>query len=61
MKAGCHKRRSPNQKCNQKCKGSKELAKFANRWWGGGGYSPVKVTGVLVVPFRGLNLWIGTD
>ena len=26
----------------------------------GGGYSPIKVTGVLVVPFRGLNLWIGT-
>ena len=25
-----------------------------------GGYSPIKVTGVLVVPFRGLNLWIGT-
>ena len=24
-----------------------------------GGYSPIKVTGVLVVPFRGLNLWIG--
>ena len=28
---------------------------------GGGGYSPIKVTGVLVVPFRGLNLWIGTS
>ena len=27
---------------------------------GGGGYSPIKVLGVLVVPFRGLNLWIGT-
>ena len=31
---------------------------------GGGGvgerYSSIKVTGVLVVPFRGLNLWIGT-
>ena len=27
----------------------------------GGGYSPIKVTGVLVVPFRGLNLWIGTS
>ena len=26
----------------------------------GRGYSPIKVTGVLVVPFRGLNLWIGT-
>ena len=26
---------------------------------GGGGYSPIKVTGLLVVPFRGLNLWIG--
>ena len=25
-----------------------------------GGYSPIKVTGVLVVPLRGLNLWIGT-
>ena len=25
-----------------------------------GGYSPIKVTGVLVVPFRGLSLWIGT-
>ena len=25
-----------------------------------GGYSPIKVMGVLVVPFRGLNLWIGT-
>ena len=25
----------------------------------GGGYSPIKVTGLLVVPFRGLNLWIG--
>ena len=24
----------------------------------GGGFSPIKVTGVLVVPFRGLNLWI---
>ena len=24
------------------------------------GYSPIEVTGVLVVPFRGLNLWIGT-
>ena len=64
MKAGCHKRRSPNQKCNQKCKGSKELAKFASRWGGGEGgegYSPIKVTGVLVVPLRGLNLWIGTN
>ena len=60
MKAGCHKWRSPNQKCNQKRKGSKNLAKFASRW-GGGGYSPIKVTGVLVVPFRGLNLWIGTN
>ena len=28
---------------------------------GGGGYSPIKVTGVLVVPLRGLNLWIGTN
>ena len=37
MKAACHKRRSPNQKCNQKRKGSKELAKFASRWGGGGG------------------------
>ena len=27
---------------------------------GVGGYSPINVTGVLVVPFRGLNLWIGT-
>ena len=27
----------------------------------GGGYSPIKVTGVLVVPLRGLNLWIGTN
>ena len=29
---------------------------------GGGewGYSPIKVAGVLVVPFRGLNLWIDT-
>ena len=27
---------------------------------GGGGYSPSKVTGVLVVPFRVLNLWVGT-
>ena len=27
---------------------------------GGGGYFPIKVTGVLVVPFRGLNLLIGT-
>ena len=27
---------------------------------GGGGYSPIKATGLLVVPFRGLNLWIGT-
>ena len=30
---------------------------------GGGGerdYSPIKVTGVLVVPFGGLNFWIGT-
>ena len=25
-----------------------------------GGYSPIKVSGVLVVPLRGLNLWIGT-
>ena len=25
----------------------------------GQGYSPIKVTGVLVVPVRGLNLWIG--
>ena len=25
-----------------------------------GGYSPIKVTGVLVIPFRGLNLGIGT-
>ena len=24
------------------------------------GYSPLKMMGVLVVPFRGLNLWIGT-
>ena len=23
------------------------------------GFSPTKVTGVLIVPFRGLNLWIG--
>ena len=37
MKAGCHKRRSPNQKCNQKRKGSKKLAKFASRRGGGGG------------------------
>ena len=30
--------------------------------WGGGGmgYSLIKVTGVLVVPFRALNLCIGT-
>ena len=27
----------------------------------GEGYSPIKVTGVLVVPLRGLNLWIGTN
>ena len=27
---------------------------------GGGGYPPIKVTAVLVVPFRGLNLWIGS-
>ena len=27
--------------------------------WGGGDYSPIKVTGVLVVPFGGLNFWIG--
>ena len=27
---------------------------------GGGRYSPIKVTGVLVVPFTGSNLWIGT-
>ena len=26
----------------------------------GEGYSPIKVTGALVVPFMGLNLWIGT-
>ena len=26
---------------------------------GGGRYSSIKMTGVLVVPFRGLNLWIG--
>ena len=26
----------------------------------GEGYSSVKVTEVLVVPFRGLNFWIGT-
>ena len=29
---------------------------------GGGGrgdYSPIKVTGVLVLPFGGLNFWIG--
>ena len=25
-----------------------------------GGYSPIKLSGVLVVPFRGLNLWIGS-
>ena len=24
---------------------------------GGGGYSPIKVIGVPVVPFRGLKLW----
>ena len=45
MKAACHKRRSPNQKCNQKRKGSKELAKFASRWGGGeggGGVLPYK-------------------
>ena len=43
MKAACHKRRSPNQKCNQKRKGSKELAKFASRWGGGegGGVTPL--------------------
>ena len=35
------------------------------RWEGAGGgagrgdYSPIKVTGVLVVPFGGLNFWIG--
>ena len=28
---------------------------------GAGGYSPIKMTGVLVVPYRGLNLWVGTD
>ena len=28
-------------------------------WGGGGDYSPIKVTGVLVVPFGGLNFWIG--
>ena len=27
---------------------------------GGGGYSPIKVAGALVVPFRGLHLWNGT-
>ena len=27
---------------------------------GGEGYSFIKVTGVLVVPFRDLKLWIGT-
>ena len=43
MKAGCHKWRSPNQKCNQKRKGSKDLAKFASRWGGGGaGVLPYK-------------------
>ena len=26
----------------------------------GEGYSPIKVTGALVVPFRALILWIGT-
>ena len=26
----------------------------------GRGYSPIKEMGVLVVPFRGLNLWTGT-
>ena len=26
----------------------------------GTGYSPIKVREMLVVPFRGLNLWIGT-
>ena len=29
-------------------------------WGWGGDYSPIKVTGVLVVPFGGLNFWIGT-
>ena len=26
----------------------------------GGWYSPIKLTGVLVVPLRGLYLWVGT-
>jgi len=26
-------------------------------WGGGGGYSPIKVMGVLIIPFSGLNLW----
>ena len=33
--------------------------KLGNMPGGGGGYSPSKLTGVLVVPFRVLNLWIG--
>ena len=32
-----------------------------SKTWGGvGGYSPIKVTGVLIELFRSLNLWIGT-
>ena len=27
---------------------------------GGGGHSPIKVMRVLIIPFMGLNLWIGT-
>ena len=30
------------------------------RGGGGGGYTQKKSPGVLVVPFKGLNLWIGT-
>ena len=34
--------------------------KLGNMQGGGGGYTPSKVTGVRVVPFRVLNLWVGT-
>ena len=29
-------------------------------WGEGGRYSPIEVTGLLDVPFRGSNLWTGT-
>ena len=35
-------------------------SRYEDDWEPRRGYSPVKVTGVLVVPFRGSNLWIGT-